>query len=167
MKKNSLSLLLAAALALPAFALSAPIASAQDAGAPAARAEREGACDHAGRRGRHGHGRRHHDPERRIAHLTERLQLDANQVALVRQAMEQARTEHQALRGQPRSDATREQHRAIMERTHQRIDAILNPQQRATFEQMRAERRQRMERRMERREQRRGQPGGGVDSRGI
>lgn len=167
MKKHSLSLLLAAALALPA--LSAGTAAAQDAGSPAARPDRpdgrRGGCDHAGRRG---HGRRHHDPERRLARMTQELQLDENQVALVRQAMEQARSEHEALREQPRSEERRAQHRAIMERTAQRIDAVLTPAQRATFEQMRARHRERMERRMERRGQRGGgERGGAVDPRGI
>ena len=98
--------------------------------------------------------------------MTEELHLDANQVAQVRQAMEQARSEHQALRDQPRSEERRAQHRAIMERTTQRIDAVLTPEQRASFERMRAQHRERMERREGRRQQRM-ERRGGVDPRGI
>jgi periplasmic protein CpxP/Spy len=112
--------------------------------------------------------------ERRLDHMTQRLGLDANQVRLVREAMEQARTEHDALREQPRSPERRAAHQAIMQRTMERIDAVLTPAQRATFEQVRAERRERMgERGWHGRGGRggRGQGGsgqqGGVDPRGI
>ncbi|AKF05164.1 hypothetical protein [Sandaracinus amylolyticus] len=149
MKKQSLSFLLAAALSLPMLAASLP-ALAQDAGTPA---DGERPC-HGGRRGHH------RDPERRLQHMTQALGLDANQVALVRQAFEQARAEHEALRAQPRSPERREQHRAIMERTRERIDAVLTPEQRVRAEQLRA---QHDARRQMRREQR----GGGVDPRGI
>lgn len=168
-KKTSISLLLAAALALPGFVLSAaPLASAQER-APAARGGCEDGHAHRGR------GRHHRDPAQRLARLSERLGLDANQQALVRQAFDQARAEHQALREQPRSPERREAHRAIMQRTMERIDAILTPEQRATFDAMRAERRERMEQHRARRTERRGgaQPGrsgagaGGVDPRGI
>ncbi|UJR82205.1 hypothetical protein [Sandaracinus amylolyticus] len=151
MKKQSLSFLLAAALSLPMFAASLP-ALAQDAGTPPADGERP--C-HGGRRGHH------RDPERRLQHMTQALGLDANQVALVRQAFDQARAEHEALRAQPRSPERREQHRAIMERTRERIDAVLTPEQRARAEQLRADHHARREMRRERREQ------GGVDPRGI
>lgn len=170
MKKQTLSFLLAAALAIPGLTLAElPRASAQDR-APSVEGER---CRHGGGHGRHGR-HRGHDVEQRLQHMTERLGLDENQQVLVRQALEQARSEREALRasaspGERRSPERREAHRALMQRTMERIDAVLTPEQRATVEQMRA-------RRMEHRGQhgRRGPRGGAergapgaVDPRGI
>jgi Spy/CpxP family protein refolding chaperone len=162
-KKQSISFLLAAALALPGLAMAdLPSAAAQDAPAEG----RERCRGHRGHRGGHG------DPAARIEHrierLTARLGLDDNQQALVRQAFEQARAEHEALRAQERSPERREAHRAIMQRTMERIDSFLTPEQRATMEQMRAQMRERFEGRRGRRGGRHGGPGaGGVDPRGI
>lgn len=181
MKKQSISFLLAAALALPGIAIAdSSRASAQEA-APAQDGER---CRHD--RGPRGH-RGPPGIEHRMQRLTERLGLDTNQQALVRQAFEQARAEHEALRAGAegearRSPERREAHRALMQRTMERIDAVLTPEQRATFEQMRAQMRERHEGRRGRRGRHggpgRGGPGGGgpggggpgaggVDPRGI
>lgn len=121
MKKTSLSIVLAAALVVPGFAL---------------------ASDAAADRGPRGH-----DPERRIVQRTAELELDAHQLARVREVMSAARAERDALRELPRSPERREQQRAIMARAHDRIDALLTPAQRAAVDARRAERAQRMEHR--------------------
>jgi Spy/CpxP family protein refolding chaperone len=135
-RTRSLSFLFAAALAVPS-AMQVGYAFAQDA-AP----ERDGArCPHG-----EGHGRRHgpHGPrdiEGRVQHLTERLSLDANQSRLVREIFEEARAEHEALRARARTEegpSRHQEHRALMRRTMERIDALLTPEQRETFEEMRA-----------------------------
>lgn len=130
-------------LATLALALSlgaAPaLASAQDGGAPPPRDR--GGC-HEGGRGHRGHG----DPAQRAQHhlrmMTAILDLSAAQQAQVRQILESTATERRAIREQPRSEATRAQMEALHERTEQRISAVLTPAQRATFDRVRAARRE-------------------------
>lgn len=165
-KKQSISFLLAAALVVPGLALAgAAGAAAQD--APAQVAPGGDAAGQRGPRGRSHRGRR--GIEARMQRLTARLGLDANQQALVRRVFEQARSEHQALRAargaEGPSPERREARRALRQRTMERVDAVLTPEQRATLEQMRATFRARHE-------GRRGRPCGGggadaVDPRGI
>ncbi len=134
-RTRSLSVLFAAALAVPSV-VQVGSAYAQDA------SPRDGArCPH-GEHGRHGpHRHGPPDVEGRVQHLTERLSLDANQARLVREIFEEERTEHEALRERARTEegpSRRQAHRALMQRTMERIDAVLTPAQRATFEEMRA-----------------------------
>lgn len=89
-------------------------------------------------RAHHGH---HHDPERRLQHLTERLHLDQNQVTIIREAFERMHREHEA-RGDapPRNrDEARARHAEFRERMTREIDAVLTPAQREEFARMRAE----------------------------
>jgi Spy/CpxP family protein refolding chaperone len=130
-------------LATIALALSlgaAPaLASAQDAGVP--RARDRGDCHHGGR-GHHGRG----DPALRAEHhlrmMTAILDLSAAQQAQVRQILESTQAERRTIREQGRSEATRAQMQALHERTEQRISAVLTPAQRATFDRVRAARRE-------------------------
>ncbi len=112
----------------------------------------------------HGHpGARPFSPEameRRLAHLTERLALDAHQVTSVRQILEATRAQAEALRttGTPGPER-RQQFRALLESSREQIDAVLSEPQRAQFAAMIAERRARIRGRMEERCAHRAGPG--------
>lgn len=113
-------------LAVLALALAAPSAVLAQAPAPHAR------------HGMH-HGRRGGPPGARAEHRVERLigslGLDDAQATQVRQFVAEARTQHEALRGQSLTEEERRtQHRAIMEATGQRIRAILRPDQQRIFD---------------------------------
>lgn len=88
-----------------------------------------------------GHHGRHHDPERRLQHLTERLHLDQHQVAIIRESFERMHQERLARRAEPARDRDerRARHAEFRERMHREIDAVLTPQQREEFARMRAE----------------------------
>ncbi len=105
--------------------------------------------------------------ERRIAHMTEQLALDAHQVTQLREILTASRAQAESLRASTTTTgpARREAFHALMEQTRTRIDAILSDTQRARFAEMRAERRARFV-------GRHGRPGapaapGGADPRGI
>jgi hypothetical protein len=107
--------------------------------------------------------------EHRLTRLTQELNLDARQVASLRQLFEQARAERAAARAQGMQRGTpeaREARRAHRERMSARIGQILNAQQRARWEQMKQERH---ERRGDCRDGRghRGRGHGGHDRRGT
>lgn len=170
MKKTLTSMLVIAALSL-----TAGLAFAQDAGTERG-ADRSAECR--GRHGRHGsHGPMSAEGmERRIAHMTERLSLDAHQVTLVREILTAARTEGEALRAAERSPERRAQFQALHQRVEAQIDAILTDAQRTTLATMRAARHERMEARRARRGERgegeprgerRGRGGRAESSRGI
>ncbi len=147
MKKTLTSMLVIAALSL-----TTGLALAQDAGTD--RGAARGDCP-----GHHGRGRGHgpmsaEGMERRIAHMTERLSLDAHQVTLVREILTAARTEGEALRAAERSPERRAQFQALHARVEAQIDAILTDAQRTTLAAMRAERHERMEARRARRGER-------------
>jgi periplasmic protein CpxP/Spy len=126
--------------ALPAFAQPS---------SPGSRPDSESAVEREGR-GHRGHGRHHRrghghrNPERRIERMTEELGLSQQQVRRIRSIFEDAKEEH---RGIARGPEHREAHRAIFERTKQRVDAVLSPAQRAELEALREERRERLQNR--------------------
>lgn len=88
--------------------------------------------------------------ERRVQMLTRRLQLSADQAARIRAILVEQQRQWDADRprqgwrtsGQRPDSAQmrqlRERMRAQREQTRQRIEAVLNPQQRATFQQLEA-----------------------------
>lgn len=79
--------------------------------------------------------------ERRLQHLTERLGLDARQVATIRGILQQTATQAEAVHAMPRgTPERREAGRALREQLRTRIAQILTPEQRATFVQLREER---------------------------
>jgi len=78
--------------------------------------------------------------EHRLQRMTERLALNEQQVAQVRAILVETHAQAQELRAQgPATPEAREAHRALREQTHERIGAILTPEQRATFDQFPAE----------------------------
>ena len=85
--------------------------------------------------------------ERRIGMLTERLQLSTQQAAQVRQILTQEQADVQALRQKAEGGASRESLRpemqAIRQRTEQRIDSVLTAEQRAKYNELREQMRQR------------------------
>jgi hypothetical protein len=98
--------------------------------------------------------------ERRMARLTERLELDEHQVVRVRAILEEARSEALALRDASEPGPERRaRFVTLMEETAARIDAELNEAQRIEFASMRAELRARREARRARR--------GGREGRGL
>lgn len=151
--KKYVPILLASALALPVAGFAAHHASAQ--GGP-----RDGQCDHGGpgeghHHGRgggdgwHGRGGPHGGPrdpaeraEHRVRMLTAILDLNERQATEVRRILTAEATEMQTLMQQGRSPAMRDQMQAIHDRTQASIEAVLNPQQRATLQRMEAVRRQ-------------------------
>lgn len=130
--------------ALPAFAQPSEADAPRGVRAGGDDAPREGGqclCDRRGRHGRHG------NPERRLERLTALLELTPEQVTELRSIFEAAREEH---RGLERGPEGREAHRAVRERTHERMAAVLTAEQRERFEAHRAERRPRRGERGER-----------------
>jgi Spy/CpxP family protein refolding chaperone len=101
----------------------------------------------AGGKGQKG-GKRHHDPEQRLAHMTETLGLSTTQQEQLEPILEQQAESFRALREQKRSGANREElresFRAQRESNAAQVEAVLDEQQVATFREMRAEREQRM-----------------------
>jgi Spy/CpxP family protein refolding chaperone len=96
--------------------------------------------------GKGGHGgKRHHDPEERLARMTEHLNLTAEQQAELRPILEEQAESFRAMRESKAGGADREQlrsdFRAQREATTAQIDAILDDQQRAEFHQRREEHR--------------------------
>ena len=127
--KTISSLALVLALALPVSSL----AAAQDRAGPppAARAGR----GHGGFGPQGHHGLSPERIEHKVQMLTIMLRLDATQQRLVREIAAQVATELRAARdANPRVPGA---HRQILERGAERIDAILNSQQREIFDRMR------------------------------
>ena len=85
--------------------------------------------------GRHGHGRGD-----RMEHLTTILGLDANQQAAVRQIFEANRPRFQEIRQMTDATARQAAMQQLHTQTHASIDALLTPDQRATFDRIQAAR---------------------------
>lgn len=116
------------------------------------------------RQGGHGmrHGRRgHFDPARMAEHraemLTAMLDLDAHQSTAIREILADSAERARTLFSQANGDraATREAMQALHRETQERIDALLNPEQRATLDRVREVRQTRMQERREARAARR------------
>lgn len=114
--------------------------------ATAAAQDRGGECPHGGQHARGPGGHHHMDPERRLAHLTERLHLSEQQATQIRAAFTREMQDRHANRPAPGApEARRAAHEQFRERMAQQIDAVLTPAQRAEFARMRAEHEQRRE----------------------
>jgi Spy/CpxP family protein refolding chaperone len=118
MKHLILGTALSLATAFPAFA--------QDGGVPRTDA---GVTEARGPRGHHGHGRRGHgrhgDPEARLQHMTEELQLTPAQVEQLRRVFAEQRASREA-----RREEAREERHAAHEAMRARVESILTPEQR-------------------------------------
>jgi hypothetical protein len=114
------------------FALAAGPALAQDQTQEKPRHER-GHDD--GERG-HADGARRHDPERKIEHLREALDLTDAQVAQARSILAEQGEKHRALA----EGEDREARRTLHEETHARLVAILDETQKAKLEEMKGSR---------------------------
>ena len=97
-----------------------------------------------------GPGPRGMDPEKRLAHLSDRLQLDDHQVEQVRPILEDSAARRQEIRARYRSQgqsgmaATREEMQTLRQETETRLGEVLTAEQMGTFRALRAEQRQRM-----------------------
>ena len=85
------------------------------------------------------HRGRGHDPEKRIEHLRETLDLSDEQVAQVRTLFSEREDRHRELR----ENRDREGLRALHEEIHQRLAAVLDDTQREKFESLKREHRER------------------------
>jgi len=81
-----------------------------------------------------------HDPEKFVKRLTKKLDLSADQTAQVRRVVDDVATQRRALHEQFNSQFER-LHRSKMDR----IEAVLTPEQRAKFAEIRAKQEERME----------------------
>ena len=86
----------------------------------------------------HADGARRHDPERKIEHLREALDLTDAQVAEARAILAEQGEKHRALA----EGEDREAKRALHEETHARLVAILDESQKAKLEEMKARHRE-------------------------
>lgn len=119
MKHLILGTALSLATVFPAFA--------QDGGVPRTDAgvtEARGPRGHHGHHGRRGHGR-HGDPEARLQHMTEELQLTPAQVEQLRRVFAEQRASREA-----RREEAREERFAAREAMRARVESILTPEQR-------------------------------------
>jgi hypothetical protein len=93
--------------------------------------------------GRHGEGKRHHDPEARLERMTEHLNLTAEQQAELQPILEQQAESFRAMRERKEAGESREQLRADMHAQRDadtaEIEAILDEEQVAEFRERRAE----------------------------
>jgi Spy/CpxP family protein refolding chaperone len=83
-------------------------------------------------------GAGHFSPEERLKHLTEKLSLTADQQTQIKQIFEDGRAAFQGLKDLPK-DQRREQARELMKTQHEKIMAVLTPDQQAKFKAMIAE----------------------------
>jgi Spy/CpxP family protein refolding chaperone len=83
--------------------------------------------------------------ERRVSMLTERLQLSQPQATQIRQILTEESTQMRALfekmQGGADRESVRPQVQALRENTEKKIDGVLTAQQRATYTQLREQRR--------------------------
>jgi hypothetical protein len=70
-----------------------------------------------------------------VEELTKRLSLDAGQVAQLQTVLDDSRKAFQGFR-----DRHKDEMKAIMDRQHEQISALLRPEQRVAYEKLRAER---------------------------
>jgi Spy/CpxP family protein refolding chaperone len=136
MKKHRMSTLAAAAMAL-AIGVFASTADAQD--------RPQGDAQRRGRQERFDPAQR---LERRVAFLTEQLQLSASQQTQVRSILSEEMNALQALRPQgereqrrpqldsARRDSVRAQMQQLRQRTNERIAGVLNAQQRTKYQEL-------------------------------
>jgi len=105
-----------------------------------------------------GRGGKHRpDPDRAVARLTEKLELTAEQQGRVKAILEDGFAKRAEVR-----EAHRSEMETLREQTHDQLAAALTPEQASKLEQLREERRGRMERRgdcAQRPERRNGGPG--------
>ena len=108
--------------------------------------------------GRQGHGKRHHDPEKRLAHMTEELDLTSTQQEELRPILEAQSASFRALREQKQSGASREElrgaFRAQRDSNAAEVEAVLDEKQVTTYRELRKNREQRMRERHDRRRER-------------
>lgn len=100
-----------------------------------------------------GPGPRGMDPEKQLAHLKDRLQLDDEQVEQIRPIITDAAAKRHAImeryRSQGRSGmaAARKEMETLREETESRLGEILSAEQMTVFRELREEQRQRMRKR--------------------
>ncbi len=100
-----------------------------------------------------GPGLRKMDPEKRLMHLKERLQLSDQQVNQVRPILEEMAARHREIMEQARSQggpgnaSRRNDRRALQEATDARLGEVLSPEQMETWRSLREERRNRIKQR--------------------
>lgn len=102
---------------------------AQDSTAPAPQEQQQGPM---------GHGRRHMDPDRQLQHMTKTLNLTSDQQTQIRPILVDRQQKMEAL-FQDQSLSREDRHskmQAIQQDTKSRIEAVLNDQQKQTFESM-------------------------------
>ena len=82
-----------------------------------------------------------HDPEEHLAKLQEELSLDDQQVEQIRAFFAERHAEFERLRAEEGGDreSRHEAFRKLHDETHAQIQAVLNEEQRARFEELRAE----------------------------
>jgi len=148
MKSRMKGRILCAAMLLCGAAIVVSSASAQDTPPPPMPERSQGGPQDPGGPGRGGMM----DPERRTKMLTERLGLSDAQAAQVKAVFEDERTKGQALMADQTGDreSMRPKMEAIRKDSETRIAAILTPDQKAKWEELRAQ------------QQRRGPPPGGT-----
>jgi Spy/CpxP family protein refolding chaperone len=83
-------------------------------------------------------GAGHFSPEERLKHLTEKLGLTQPQQDQIKQIFQDSRAGFQGLKDLPK-DQRREQARELMKAQHEKIMAVLTPDQQAKFKAMIAE----------------------------
>ena len=137
MKHLILGTALSLATVFPAFA--------QDGGVPRTDA---GVTEARGPRGHHGHRRghgRHGDPEARLQHMTQELQLTPAQVEQLRRVFAEQRASREA-----RREEAREERFAAREAMRARVESILTPEQRQRAQALRqTHQRERLDRRVQ------------------
>jgi len=143
MKSRMQVRILCAAMLLCGAAIVVSSASAQDTMPPPMPERSQGAPDGPGGPG--GPGRGQMNPERRLKMMKERLSLSDAQTAQVKAVMDDERTKAQALMGDQNGDreANRAKFGAILKDSEVRIAAILTPDQKAKWEEMRSQQRER------------------------
>jgi protein CpxP len=138
MKSRTQGRILCAAMLLCGLAIVVSSASAQDSTPPPMPERSQG-----GPQGPGGPGRGMMDPERRSQMLKDRLGLSDAQAAQVKAVFEDERTKSQALMADQTGDreSMRPKMEAIRKDSETRIAAILTPDQKAKWDEMRAQQR--------------------------
>ncbi|MEL7311915.1 MAG: hypothetical protein AAFN07_10415 [Pseudomonadota bacterium] len=103
-----------------------------------------------------GPGRRHMDPEARVERMTELLGLDSNQAATIEAILQEAEAQRLAIGDRytlNQRDEAKAEFKALREQTRAQVEEQLTPDQIATLEAAKADRRERRRsRRMHRRD---------------
>ena len=125
MRNTLFTLALSSALALGATS----VLYAQDTGAPAPQEQQQGPM---------AHGRHRMDPDRQLQHMTKTLNLTSDQQTQIRPILVDRQQKMEAL-FQDQSLSREDRHskmQAIQQDSKNRIEAVLNDQQKQTFESM-------------------------------